>query len=262
MSALNRYGRILALCLGVLLPAAACQQEDPSFFRRNAAGTWKTEESLFLTFDRSGGVLAEGEATAADGGRIWGSGKLSQRIYCCSMEIYGVSPGLAAVPGSDRIYREYEIISADDTVMTLRPLRFEVDGTEVFPERETEVWRKLTEQASYTDSLQGAWRCERAAGQERTDIRVTFKKDGGYDFYTYDSGTSSWILDEDNAGAYRVLGRELKLSQFSNPLFGGAEAVSSLFQADLVRVSPKAGELCWTDGKGLEWFFRTWEEEQ
>lgn len=262
MKTLGRYGKILAVCLGVLLPAAACQPEDPSFFRRNAAGTWMAGESLFLTFDRNGGVLAEGAAPAPDGGRLWGSGKLSQRIYCCSMEMYGVAPGLSAMPGTDRIYREYEIVSADDSTMTLRPLRFEVDGTEVFPEQETEVWRRLTEKASYADSLQGAWHCERAAGQDRTDIRLTFKKDGGYDFYTYDSGTSAWVLDEDNAGAYRVLGRELKLSQFANPLFGGTEAVSSLFEAALVRVSPKSGEMHWQDRDGRQWFFRSWEEEQ
>lgn len=246
---------ILPILLLGLLPVVSCMKEDPSFYRRNLPGIWRSPEGLYYKFQTGSTAYVSGVGAAEDGGQTWLESRLTYQVNCCSLQLSGTWSAIEGYPQGSHLYREVEFEQMNDSSMVFRNRLFQLDGQPLSVE-ERETWQRVVTDV-LKDSLVGIWQTVSLEGVPNDRYRFEFLSTST-NYYYYEhiatADTTGWILFENNAGTWRNYDRNLILTTFNNEAWGEA-GLSSAFQVEVPVVSPKEGRMEWTTPSG-KWLFK------
>lgn len=244
---MNRLKNIFIIFLISLPFLTSCNRTNPAYYRNNMIGTWivdiqddeklKERDYTVMSFNDLFELQCMGKKTDEDGNNVWGKNKLTYNIYCCDFSIYGKYDGLFGFSEVSTT-QEYDFVSVEDSLLTLKVRSYIIDENEYDPGYKTLTMRKIPNNYAKADSLFGIWQFKTKNGQDFSDYRIQFSKNGSFVFYIREEN-NEWTSPSD-VDKYSKYDDFLALTLFNNPVLakeGMSDVVGFLIDA----ASPKTG---------------------
>lgn len=225
---MRRLHNILLICIVFLPVLQSCNKRSPAYYRNNIIGHWivdtyddaKLNEKDFtvMSFNTNYEVVFEGRLSSDDGNFKWGKNALNYNIYCCDFSIYGIYKGFFGFTSNAITKQEYDFVSVEDSLVTVKCTKYIINKNEVTPEYSTMTMRKIPNTYAKADSLYGIWQFKTKNGKDFSNYRIQFKTEGATSFYMRDAN-NQWSSPsaEDYYNKYHDF---LAITLFNNSVFG------------------------------------------